>query len=213
MDTEQTNREHFDEAASAWEDNPKHVELGQAVGHAICDALAFQGTEHALEFGAGTGLVSVVIAPKVASLVAMDVSSGMLSILEEKRRTQGLNNITLCRGTVVEAIPDGVFDVAYSSMTLHHIDHVPELLRLLAAHLHPSARVAFADIDRGDGDFSNAAAGVVHHGFDRVEFRLWLENAGFSQVGFRDVSSIEHTNDEGVTHRHTVFLCVATRVS
>lgn len=211
MDTEDTNRRHFDEAAHAWEGDPRHVDLGRAVGHAICDALNFQGSERVFEFGAGTGLLSVIVAPRVASLTVMDVAPGMLSVLRKKCEALGLANVTIREGAVSNAVPDGMFDVVYSSMTLHHIDRVAELFRRLAAHVRPGGRVAFADIDSGDGSFSNAAAGVVHHGFRRDEFGRWLEQAGFAGVRFRDVSSIVHTNDAGAVHTHTVFLCVATR--
>lgn len=211
MNTEDTNRKHFDEAASEWEEDPKHVELGQTVAYAICNALAFRGKERVFEFGAGTGLLSVIVAPKVASLTVADVSPGMLAVLRKKCETLALANVTIHEGAVSDMEPDGMFDVVYSSMTLHHIDRVERLFRKLSGHVRPGGRVAFADLDSGDGTFSNAAAGVVHHGFERGEFQRWLEHAGFSDVHFRDVASIEHTNDAGLTHTHVVFLCTAVR--
>lgn len=211
MDIERVNAEHFNEVANEWEENPRHVQLGQTVGRAIVDALAPRGTERALEFGAGTGLLSVIVAPRVASLTALDLSSGMLSVLRRKCERDRLGNVEIIEGTVPKNLPAGSFDIVYSSMTLHHVGDVPALFRTLAAQMRCGGRVAFADLDREDGSFHNRTAGVVHHGFDRAEFGRWLEEAGFTDVRFSTISSVQHENDDGTTRDYPVFLAVATR--
>ena len=74
----------FDEAAAQWDNNPGRVELARAVGEAIGRAIPFQPGWSALDYGAGTGLLTLNLQPRVASMVALDSSTGMLEKLTQK---------------------------------------------------------------------------------------------------------------------------------
>jgi ubiquinone/menaquinone biosynthesis C-methylase UbiE len=208
-----TNKQHFNEVASTWEDDPKHVQLGQTVAQAIADAINLAHCESALEFGAGTGIVTAIIAPKVNRITALDPSSGMLSILRKKTSDLGLANISLVEGNMPGDIPSESFDLIYGSMALHHIEDARLALVSMAPHIKPGGSIAIADIDAGDGSFHNEAAGVAHHGFDRNELRQWLVTAGFGDISFQTISTIEHTNpNDGTSHTHQVFLMTARKL-
>jgi len=115
----QANVARFNEIAATWDESPLRTELAQAVGHAILEAVVPKGTERALEFGCGTGLMTALLAPRLGHVVAADNSAGMLDILRDKMRQLGLDNIEPRRMDVGSEISGGPFDLIFSGMTLH----------------------------------------------------------------------------------------------
>jgi tRNA (cmo5U34)-methyltransferase len=83
----------FDEAAGQWDNNPTRVELARAVAITIRRAIPVQAHWRALDYGAGTGLLTLNLQPSVASLVALDSSTGMLEKLTEKLAAAGIVNV------------------------------------------------------------------------------------------------------------------------
>ena len=53
----------------------------------------FSGEDRVLEIGAGTGIFTLAIARRCREVVALDISSDMLRVLERKAREAGLANI------------------------------------------------------------------------------------------------------------------------
>ncbi|HEX7324376.1 MAG TPA: class I SAM-dependent methyltransferase [Rhodanobacteraceae bacterium] len=212
MDNQQANVERFNSVASEWEDDPKRVRMGQEVGRAMRAALDLSGREKALEFGAGTGLVTLAMAPQLARVTAMDASAGMLAVLHGKCERGRLEHVDVVEGVVPAQLPDAQFDLIYSSMTLHHVEDVPGLLRQLASHVVAGGQIALADLDAEDGHFhSGDVQGVAHHGFARDVFGGWLRDAGFGDVRFSTAFTVTKARDDGSTHDYPIFLAVARR--
>ncbi len=73
--------------------------------------------------------------------------------------------------------------------------------------LRPGGRIALADLDTEDGSFHAAdAEGIHHHGFDREGLADLVRAAGFTDVGFRTATEVEHES-----RRFPVFLLLARR--
>lgn len=209
MNPYQDNVARFDALAPQWDQDAAHVRMAQKVGRAICNALQPQAHETALEFGAGTGLATLIVAPKVARLTAIDGSAGMLDVLRAKCERKGLDHVEVIQDNVVD-LPLAHYDLIYSALTLHHVQDVPALLRKLAAHLNPGGRVALADLDSEDGRFHrDGTQGVVHHGFDRGIFGQWLRDAGLADVDFSTAWTVQREREDGSRASYPIFLAVA----
>ncbi len=181
----------FDEAAGQWDNNPARVDLARAVGAAIVRAVPLQPDWRVLDYGAGTGLLTLNLQPRVASMVALDSSAGMLEKLDEKLRAAGIRNVeTRLWDLEVHPSPEARFDLAVSSMTLHHVRDVPLVLGRLAALLKPGGWLAVADLDTEDGTFHGQSEDVFHHGFERRQIAEWLSGAGFGWVSVQDAHSL-----------------------
>jgi len=202
----------FDEAAAQWDNNPGRVELARAVGEAIGRAVPFQPGWRALDFGAGTGLVTLNIQPRVASIVAVDVSSGMLEVLEKKFAAAGIDNVQ-SRLWDLESrpYPETGFDLVISSMTLHHLPDVPLIFKRLAAVLKPGGWLAVADLDSEDGSFHRDVKDVYHKGFARDDIRRWLQDAGFVNISIQDAHRLEKPDAAGNHRAYGVFLATGSR--
>ncbi len=209
MDTKQANVERFNTIASQWDSDPGRVRMAQKVARAMLTALSPTGQEQALEFGAGTGLVTLLMAPKLAHVTALDSSAGMLDVLRQKCEMKQLSQVETIEGMVPDQLPDAQYDLIYSSMTMHHVDDVPALLKTLADHVKPGGRVALADLDAEDGGFHSEAKGVVHHGFARETFGNWLREAGFADVQFSTAFIVRREGEGGAAQDYPIFLAIA----
>jgi len=77
-------RTRFDRLAAEWDANPGRVAIAKAVTAAIRNAVTLRPDMVAMDFGAGTGLVTLGLLSDVGSLTAVDASGEMLRLLDEK---------------------------------------------------------------------------------------------------------------------------------
>lgn len=211
MEIEQANIERFNEIAAHWDEDPARVRMAEAVAQSMLAALTPQGSEQVLEFGCGTGLITLAVAPHVAHITAMDSSTEMLAVLRHKCEQCSVANLTLRQGTVPDDLPDASYDLVVSSMTLHHVADVGHLFRILFDRLKPGGRVAFADLDTEDGSFHGDAPGVAHHGFERAGFKRLLAGAGFDAVRFSTAYKARKQDERGAAREYSIFLAVARK--
>jgi ubiquinone/menaquinone biosynthesis C-methylase UbiE len=203
---------HFDEAAAQWDSDPAHVDLARAVGVAVARAVPIQPDWRALDYGAGTGLLTLNLQPRVASMVALDSSTGMLQKLAQKLAAAGIGNVqTRLWNLETEPFPEDGFDLVVSSMTLHHVRDVPLVFRRLAALLKPGGWLAAADLDSEDGSFHSHGDGVFHQGFERSQVAEWLTNAGLTRVSVNDAHSMIKPSSTGDMRAYGVFLAVGKK--
>lgn len=202
-------RTRFDRLAAEWDNNPTRVALARAVVDAIRDAVPLGAEMQALDFGAGTGLVTLGLLSAVKSVTAVDASGEMLRVLDEKLRALRLGNVHTLHCDISRApLPVSQFDLVVSSMVLHHLPDVPLVLNRLRPCLRSGGWIALADLDAEDGSFHADMAGVFHKGLDRADVCRWLEQAGFSDVHARDAHTITRPAVEGRTRQYGVFLVI-----
>jgi ubiquinone/menaquinone biosynthesis C-methylase UbiE len=124
----------FDKAAASWDQNPTRLKLAGDVALAISQQVRLTPDMDVLDFGCGTGLLTLHLQPMVRSITGVDSSEGMLAVLREKIAQRNLTNVRtayldLDKGHVLS----GQYHLVVSSMTLHHI---PDVARLLAEFHH-----------------------------------------------------------------------------
>jgi ubiquinone/menaquinone biosynthesis C-methylase UbiE len=210
-----TDSQRFDSKASEWDANAVRAALADSVSRAITAHIPVNRPENALEFGCGTGLVTLRVAPRCGMLTAVDTSREMLRILDEKIVAGNIPNVTTkmldMTGDGAAGALEGSFDFVFSSMTLHHIPDTASFLSILNRHMVPGGTLAIADLDAEDGLFHDDANDKVHPGFERNALRTQLEAAGFASVSFITVHVVEKRNREGRHSFYPVFLVTALK--
>ena len=112
----------FDEEAARWDQNAGRVEVARAVGSAIGRTVPLQRTWRVLDYGAGTGLLTLCIQPFVAEVIALDTSEGMAAELRAKLAAARITNVDVRLWDLgSQSYPRRDFDLVVSSMTMHHI--------------------------------------------------------------------------------------------
>ncbi|HNX34419.1 MAG TPA: class I SAM-dependent methyltransferase [Kiritimatiellia bacterium] len=208
-----TTSTRFDEKAADWDANPARVALARAIVAEIRTAVPLRSDMTVLDVGAGTGLVSLALLPFVREITAVDASSGMLGVLEEKARSHGIMNLFPMHCDVAKAeLPPDRYDLVISSMTLHHLSDVPLVLRRLRHALREGGWIALADLDAEDGSFHADPTGIYHHGFERATVSRWLGETGFTDSTSREAYRITRPGADGVMRTYPVFLVTARAV-
>lgn len=195
----------FEEKAQEWDANEMVRQLSGGIGSAILSNIDLQDSMSVLDFGAGTGLISVHIAPHVKNITAVDISEAMLTKLAEKAELNGKVE-AVCRDILCQPL-DQQYDLIMSAMAMHHVEDTEKMIQSFAAHLKPGAQVALADLDKEDGSFHGGPTdGVYHSGFERATLQKILEDNGFSDIRFVTAHTVLK---EGKSY--PVFLMTATR--
>ncbi len=178
----QHTKTDFDERAANWE-KPRQVNLANGVADTMIKELEFSLNMDVMDFGCGSGLISMRLQPLVKSVVGVDSSKGMLEVFQEKIKKSGVQNVStqwtdLEDGGKVE----GKFNLVVSSMAFHHVRKLPLLLKHIYDLLLPGGAIGIADLDKEDGTFHSDNTGVVHFGFERGEMKKLFEDAGFHDI-------------------------------
>jgi ubiquinone/menaquinone biosynthesis C-methylase UbiE len=184
-------KRNFDAVAATWDDNPGRRQVAAAIAQAIRAAVALRPDMTLLDYGAGTGLVTLALQPEVGEIVAADSSEGMLEALRVKLAAAGLTNVRpLHLDLETEDLPSAAFDVIVSSMTFHHLQNPQTVLTKLAAALAPGGTIAVADLDAGSEQFHPDNTGVFHFGFGADQMRAMFTAAGLHDVAVTEAVRI-----------------------
>ncbi|MDD4026329.1 MAG: class I SAM-dependent methyltransferase [Kiritimatiellae bacterium] len=204
----------FDSVAAGWDDKPGRAVMAAAIAGAVADAVPLRQDMSALDFGAGTGLLTLALALRVKEVTALDASREMLRVLAEKTRAADIGNIVTLHADIErDPLPAARFDLAVGTMVLHHLSDVPGALRRLHSSLRPGGWIALADLDSEDGSFHGDAQGVHHKGFDRARLRQWLEEAGFAWCSARTAYRLTRAGRDGVERSYPLFLAAARHLN
>lgn len=198
----------FDAKAAAWDDETRR-ERAAALARAIGETVPLAEVTDLLEFGTGTGLLSLALTPLPPRALLTDTSRAMLDVLRSKLAAVGL---TAWEATTLDLTcedgPAESFDLVISLMALHHVHDVPALLRRFHRVLRPGGWVALSDLDPDDGAFHDSHTHRHHDGFDREALAAALVDAGFRDVEF-STPHAEWKVVDGVEREFPLFLAVA----
>ena len=205
-------RRDFDQAAATWDDNPVRIKLAKDVAKAITDQVILTPDMAVMDFGCGTGLLTMLLQPMVGSITGVDSSRGMLDTLNAKigkLRMPGIKTefVDPDRGDRLA----GFYHLIVSNMTLHHIKDTKSLLGQFFQILAPGGYLCISDLDPEGGLFHNDNTGVFHHGFDRAELRKLFSETGFTDVRDVTAAEMEKPAADGKLRKFSIFLMTGRR--
>src|ERR1022692_186299 len=115
----------------------------------ICELAEPAADDRVVDLGAGTGLLALALAPHVAEVIAVDISSRMLERLEALADADGAQNvvpITTDPGKL--PLADASATLVGSNYAFHHLDDPAKELALAEARrvLEPGGRLIVCDM-------------------------------------------------------------------
>jgi len=102
-----------------------------------------------VDVGAGTGLLTLAVAPRVEHVWAIDFSPAMCEYLSVKAGSAGLENVDVVVASAASLpLVDDVADLVISNYCLHELGHEDKMLALGEAMrvLRPGGRLVFGDM-------------------------------------------------------------------
>jgi SAM-dependent methyltransferase len=198
----------FDERAATWDEDPDRRRRAAVVAARINELVRPTPETRVLEYGAGTGLLSFALKPYVGPITMADISTGMLAEIDKKIAASGMADVRAVQlDLTTDPVPPERYDLVCLQLILHHILDTDQILRALRETLVPGGVLAVADLDTEDGTFHKEAY-EGYFGFDRAELGDKVRDAGFIDVRFEEVFTIQKERG-GRLRDYSMFLMLA----
>ena len=179
--------------------------MAEDIRRAMERHVSFSPDMNVLDFGCGTGLVSLKWAPMVRSVTGADTSQGMMDVFRAKARSQGSSNVHTRHLRPGERL-EGSYDVVVSSMAFHHVEDVDALLSNMFRILKAPGYLCVADLDPDEGKFHPDNTGVFHSGFDRSRMMERFSRAGFRGIRADTATEVTKPTADGTLRTFSIFL-------
>jgi tRNA (cmo5U34)-methyltransferase len=169
----------FDDRARDWDKNTIHTERSVAIAAELEKMVPLNPSMKALEYGAGTGLLSFLLKDRFAEITLMDNSREMVEVCIQKTHYYKTEHIYPILFDLEHNDYEGKFDIIFTQMVLHHVNNVEIILNKFYSLLNPGGYLAIADLYTEDGSFHGPDVLDVHRGFDPIELADNLKAKGF----------------------------------
>jgi 2-polyprenyl-3-methyl-5-hydroxy-6-metoxy-1,4-benzoquinol methylase len=174
----------FDSRAREWDNDKVHLERSAAIAAELEKIIPAVRPLRALEYGAGTGILSFLLKERFSEIVLMDSSREMIRVSEEKKEFFKTPHIQPLFFDLEHDDYKGKFDMIYNQMVLHHVSDINLILRKYHSMLNPGGILAIADLYSEDGSFHGPGVNV-HLGFDPLALIETLKKIGFNQGEYK----------------------------
>ena len=132
------------------------------------------------DLGAGEATLSLLLAQRAKSVIAIDNSPKMREYGAELAADNGLNNLEYRLGDMENVpIDDEAVDLALMHQTLHHVLHPERAMKEAFRVLKPGGQIVIFDLNKHDYEAARELYADVWLGFSSVELLQMLRDAGF----------------------------------
>ena len=163
-------------------DSPKNIFLANLVCQAVEKQLDLLSEKEILDFGGGTGLLSLPLAKQAKSVTLVDISEKMLEQARLKAEQQDIKNIQFLEQDLLKNPLKQEFDLIVVCRVLHHMPDLDAARSLFHQHLKEDGQLLLADFTKTEAN---------HHGFELPELENKLIQHGFSSVHSQILYSAE----------------------
>lgn len=194
------NVERFNRESAQWDMNTARLNMAENIVKAIVCRIHPDTSMRVLDYGCGSGLITLGLAGRVGSITGVDSSRGMLDLLEAKLINSNIKNVTVLQGSALDGVLNDLepFDLVVSNMVLHHIEDPASFIKTLFRVLKCGGRLAISDLCEEDGSFHEDKQGVYHNGFNPETLIKFAVDAGFTSVRVDEVWKMEKQTSTGL---------------
>ena len=172
---------HLNHKAESF-DSPKNIFIADLIRQEVEKQIVDFSDKRILDFGGGTGLVTLPLAAQSKLVMLVDISDKMLDQARLKVEKQAIDNVYLLQQDLLTNPLDQLFDIIVVSRVLHHMPNVEKTLAMFRNHLVEDGQLFIADFVKID---------VNHHGFHLDELEENLSQNGFLPVKSQIIYSAE----------------------
>lgn len=197
------NKDRFDQIAQKYDD-PERIHLAHIITQAITQQIKDTNYQTLLDYGGGTGLVTLNIAEYFEAVTLMDASPQMVDIFEHKVSDLNQTSINTLVGDVL--LDDTIlnhknYDVIVLSLVLLHSGNYQLLLQKLYNHLNSGGMMILVDFDKNE----NIYHPKVYNGFEQMDIIH-----AFNELGLRNPQINTFYSGEKIFMKQDASLFIAT---
>lgn len=199
----------FDVKAAEWDNKPMHWDRSKAIAEEMVRLLPLSSSMKALEFGAGTGILSFMLKEHLHEITLMDNSIEMIKIMNDKIEKTKVSNLnTIYFNLEDNDYKEKKFDLIYTQMVLHHVADVERIINRFQRMLNPNGYLAIADLYKEDGSFHGDGFDG-HNGFEVDDLIEVLAKNGFNEFAHKKCFVVNREMTNGDVKPFPVFLLIA----
>ncbi|MCM3087870.1 class I SAM-dependent methyltransferase [Bhargavaea ginsengi] len=170
----------FEQMASKY-DTEDRIALAQVITKEVREVLGDSRSESLIDYGSGTGLVSLELTDLTKSVLLVDSSEQMLKIAKGKIERRDIANADVLYSDFIQEKPEFKADIVLMSLVLLHIPDTDKILREMHEVLNEGGQLIIVDFDKHD----EVSHPKVHNGFNHEELKNRLSHAGFNPLEIR----------------------------
>ncbi|WP_042224300.1 class I SAM-dependent methyltransferase [Oceanobacillus manasiensis] len=167
----------FEQMAKRY-DTEDRKELANVIVKEIKPVLQNSKSKSLLDYGSGTGLVSLELADLVDSVLLVDASKQMTDVAQAKINNRGINNAKAIYSDFTQETPALKADIVLMSLVLLHVPDTEKILKQLYNILNNGGKLIIVDFDKNE----KINHPKVHNGFSHAELKKCLTEVGFKST-------------------------------
>jgi ubiquinone/menaquinone biosynthesis C-methylase UbiE len=164
----------FEQMANRY-DTEERMELAKVIVKEVRPALQNSKKKSLIDYGSGTGLVSLELSDLVDSILLVDSSQQMLEVAKAKISRKGITNSKVLFSDFTQESSELKADIVLLSLVLLHIPDTEKILQKLFTILNHGGKLIIIDFDKND----KINHPKVHNGFSHEELKNRLSEVGF----------------------------------
>ncbi|MFC0186730.1 class I SAM-dependent methyltransferase [Fictibacillus aquaticus] len=165
----------FEQMANRY-DTEERKALATVIVKEIRPQLKNSQSKSLIDYGSGTGLVSLELSDLVDSILLVDSSKQMLDVAEAKILHKEILNANVLHSDFTQQTPELKSDIVLLSLVLLHIPDTKKILQKLYSILNDGGKLIIVDFDKNN----SISHPKVHNGFAHEELKKLLSQAGFT---------------------------------
>jgi tRNA (cmo5U34)-methyltransferase len=201
----------FNIKAQDWDKNPVHWERSVAIAKEMEKLVPLTNKMSAMEYGAGTGILSFLLKDHLGDITLMDNSTEMVKITNEKIKQSKTKNIKVLFFDLEHYdFTEQKFDLIFTQMVLHHVDDIDKIITKFYQLLNPDGNLVIADLYKEDGTFHDEDF-KGHPGFDIEKLAGLIGEHEFKSITHKECFVIKRQLPNDTVKEFPVFLLVAKK--
>lgn len=170
----------FEQMAKKY-DTEERMELAKVIVKEVRPELQNSLSKSLIDYGSGTGLVSLELSDLVDSILMVDSSEQMLEVAKAKISHRGITNSKVLYSDFTQDTPELKADIVLLSLVLLHIPDTNKILQELFNILNDDGKLIIIDFDKNDQIYHPK----VHNGFSHDDLKNRLSEVGFNSIAIK----------------------------